>query len=843
MNKLPFWNREEAQNALDLLIQFGQVFEIRILEPKKTDQRWMPKVLTGYFDDKNKAIDVLQSLKLDGAKGIYVTLNSIEPSLLARSCNKFIESQGGDSTADKNIIARRWLLIDCDPQRPAGISASDEEKELSHRCILAVEAFLEEQGWPEPVLADSGNGFHLLYRIDLSADSDLVEKCLEALAYRFSDEQVKIDVSVHNPARILKLYGTLASKGDHCPGINRPHRMSKILRKPDLLEIVSVDLLNNQSKEIETSSISLPQTESRLLKVDKKSMWNQQGIESFIHQYLSHCNPGKAQSYEDGYKWVLATCPFNPAHTNHSAVITYRGDGIIGFRCLHDGCRGHDWKTLQAKFEPSYNSFSNKEQTKHPGDKFDEKDAILVQQYGEPIFYNKSNEPSDINQQFLASKFAQENLILFDPITNTFYAYDHATGLWKPKTESSLITEIGVMLRNVLKKHGAENLLRKRTENLVKQILGFLRGIVEKQNAFDRDKEFIHVGNGILHFEDHFRTLRTFSPDYLSRNRSEIHFDPQATCPRFLNELLRQALTEDDISLLQRYAGQCLLGRNLSQTILLLRGTPGGGKSTLLNVLETIIGIFNVIQLRIEHLSDRFEMASYVGRTLLCGKDVPGNFLNHQAAYTLKALVGNDRLNAEQKNIRHRFEIYGRFNVIITSNSRLHVHLDSDAGAWKRRLLIIDYERPATEKPNPKFAEELIIMEGSGILNWMIEGAISLKHELHSFGKMQLTDLQLKRIDDLLCESDSVRQFVEERVIKSENSSVTVHELTTAYNDFCDERGWQALSVRQFENQLANIMMEIHRVVKRNDIKRNNTTLKGFMHVALCNKSSDGSDA
>ena len=835
MNKLPFWNRKEVQNALDVLIESGQVFEIRILEPKKTEQRWIPKVLAGYFDNKGKAIEALQSLNLESAKGIYVTLNPIEPSLLARSCNKFMESKGSDSTADKNIIARRWLLIDCDPQRPSGISASDEEKELSYQRILGVEAFLEEQGWPEPVLADSGNGFHLLYRIDLPADSDQVEKCLEALAHRFSDNNAKIDVSVHNPARILKLYGTSASKGDHCPDINRPHRMSKILRQPELLEVVPTDLLSNQSRKVEDASTSLPQPEHRLFKANNKSMWNRQGVESFIHQYLSHCNPGKVQIYEDGYKWVLAACPFNPAHTNHSAVITYRGDGIIGFRCLHDGCRGHDWKALRAKFEPSYSSFSGKEQAKQPDNEFDESDAVLVQKYGEPIFYNKNNEPSDVNQQFIAAKFEQENLILFDPITNTFYAYDDATGLWKPKTESSLIKEIGLMLRNVLKKHRAENLLRKRTENLVKQILGFLRGIVEKQNAFEGEKEFIHVGNGVLHFEDHFRTLRTFSPDYLSRNRSEIHFDPQATCPRFLNELLRQALSEDDISLLQRYAGQCLLGRNLSQTILLLRGTPGGGKSTLLNVLETIIGIFNVMQLRIEHLSDRFEMASYVGKTLLCGKDVPGDFLNHKSAYVLKALVGNDRLNAEQKNARHRFEIYGRFNVIITSNSRLHVRLDSDAGAWKRRLLIIDYERPATEKPNPRFAEELIMMEGPGILNWMIEGAIILKQELDpsTLGKIQLTEPQRKRIDDLLCESDSVRQFVQERVIKSENASVTVHELTTAYNDFCDDKGWQALSVRQFENQLANVMMEIHRVVRRNDIKRNNTTLKGFMHVAL----------
>jgi hypothetical protein len=58
----------------------------------------------------------------------------------------------------------------------------------------------------------------------------MVERCLKALDARFTDRVVKIDAEVFNPARIWKLYGTAACKGDHIA--QRPHRLSRILSAP-----------------------------------------------------------------------------------------------------------------------------------------------------------------------------------------------------------------------------------------------------------------------------------------------------------------------------------------------------------------------------------------------------------------------------------------------------------------------------------------------------------------------------------------------------------------------------------------------------------------------------------
>jgi hypothetical protein len=90
--------------------------------------------------------------------------------------------------------------------------------------------YLAAQGWSTPIIADSGNGYHLLYPIDLPNDDasrKLIERTLKALDGLFGDESVDFDVKNFNAARIWKLYGTLARKGDPVP--ERPHRVARML--------------------------------------------------------------------------------------------------------------------------------------------------------------------------------------------------------------------------------------------------------------------------------------------------------------------------------------------------------------------------------------------------------------------------------------------------------------------------------------------------------------------------------------------------------------------------------------------------------------------------------------
>jgi hypothetical protein len=222
---VPKADRVEVERAISLIFRPGHVVEVRI-------PRTRVGVVAGYFDNFSAmAVAICQADTKYGASGVYYTLNVVNPALLGRAYNR-LKEHAEYTTADNNILGRRWLPVDLDPVRPAGVSSSDEEHEAAVARARIIAADMASE-WAWPIIADSGNGAHLLYKVDLPNDQEalsFVSGALAELSRRYSDDSVKVDVTSANAARIWKAYGTVARKGDTIPG--RSHRISRILEVP-----------------------------------------------------------------------------------------------------------------------------------------------------------------------------------------------------------------------------------------------------------------------------------------------------------------------------------------------------------------------------------------------------------------------------------------------------------------------------------------------------------------------------------------------------------------------------------------------------------------------------------
>ena len=229
MNSLPEETGKDAGEILhtiETLFGPSAVVELRAFKGRET--------VSGYYDDHELLAYEAGKLE-DRGYSVYVTLNEVDTALLARAYNRARKVYKEPTTSDNDIVRRRWLPLDFDPARPSGVSATDAEKRTARRRAVEVRGFLRGQGWPEPVVGDSGNGYHLLYRVELPNDREsleLVKGVLEALAFKFSDEVVEVDTSTCNAARVWKLYGTTARKGDNAE--DRPHRRSSLLKVPEV---------------------------------------------------------------------------------------------------------------------------------------------------------------------------------------------------------------------------------------------------------------------------------------------------------------------------------------------------------------------------------------------------------------------------------------------------------------------------------------------------------------------------------------------------------------------------------------------------------------------------------
>ncbi len=180
-------------------------FLLMLWRPDEVRELRIPKhntygnTASGYFDNPEKLADAIP--RWDGKANLYLTLNPVNPALLANR----IVTKTEKTTSDVEVKRRSWLLLDVDPNRPSGISSTDEELASARDVLERVTAFLAEPGWPEPATAMSGNGYYALHRIDLpndEASSQLVPGVLRALAKGFDTKRAHVDTTVGNAARI-----------------------------------------------------------------------------------------------------------------------------------------------------------------------------------------------------------------------------------------------------------------------------------------------------------------------------------------------------------------------------------------------------------------------------------------------------------------------------------------------------------------------------------------------------------------------------------------------------------------------------------------------------------------
>ena len=468
--------------------------------------------------------------------------------------------------------------------------------------------------------------------------------------------------------------------------------------------------------------------------------------------------------------------------------------------------------------------------------------TFLVNKCGAPFQLDQDGQVVRFNQSYFAQRFCLETLVLFELEERRFYLYRDYNGAWQGvpmEIVKKQFKEYYETLCNNVWPGLANQLLPKCTDQFENAIVSNSKAIVGRTKVFKPLKRIIHCANGMLHLDPATMecTLKSFSPDYYSRNAVPVNWEPEAPAPMF--DGILSNLPHYDSSLLLRYFGNILLTGNAAEAILIIHGEGGMSKSTLCETIQFLIGEENFIELRTEHLKERFEIARFAGRILLTGKDVSGDFLSSDGAKSLKKLTGHDSQTGEVKGSMERLPIKGQFAVLITCNERLLVLLEGqkDLSAWKRRLLLIEMPPAAKHKEVIDFyAEKMIASEGPGVLFRIVQGAMAHLVELEKKAEFQLSPEQEARVDALLAESQSIEVFLKESVQKG-GDGVGTEALCAAYSEFCESRGWSALKIDKVKRELPNYMFALFGSQPSKNISRNKTTagVRGYLGVSMKN--------
>ena len=790
-------DQAEIVRALKLILERGQVTELRALDAVTRNDR-RPHTESGYFDDPDKLAEEVTTIT--SAKGIYFTPNAVNPALLARASNRIRPAGKEPTTSDRDIVRRKWLLLDFDATRPAGISASGDEHRAAIELAGHVRTTLSAEGWPEPIAADSGNGAHLMYRIDLPADDGgLIKRVLEALAERFSTEQVAVDTTVHNPARIWKLPGTRAAKGDSTA--DRPHRTARILAAPDKLVIVETALLESLAAQLPAAATAKQQRSGT-------PRGPQFDIDGWIQKYgLDVSGP---EPWQGGRKWVFPNCPWNRDHADRSAYIVQQSSGPIAAGCHHAGCQGKGWHDLRDIVEPGWRNRGHLLSAERRHESNGSSSAAPAEA-ADPT--NSDERTTDLNgaenrteignAKRLAAKHGDS--ILYCRPLGGWLEYDGTH--WATDAERSIEAKAKDITADLWAEASAGVAVRDRestdllkfakassSAKSVSACISLARsepGITVKPAVFDTHPMLLNVQNGTIdlttgELHSHRRA------DYLTKT-CPVAYDPTARCPNLIR-LLTSILEPDVIEFLQRGVGYSMTGMTSEQVLFVLYGTGANGKSTVLNAIQDVLGsdysmkAATGLLMAKRHESHPTELADLFGKRFATSVEVENG--RRLAESTVKELTGSDPVRARYMG-KDFFEFTPSHKLWFAVNHKPVIG-GTDNGIW-RRIRLIPFTVTIAPDQQDKDLPQLLTAERAGILTWAVKGC--LKWQQDGLGEPEAVRAATA---DYRSEMDILGAFLDECCLEQSGAKVRANHAYQVYKRWCADAGERVLTQRAF---------------------------------------------
>lgn len=311
----------------------------------------------------------------------------------------------------------------------------------------------------------------------------------------------------------------------------------------------------------------------------------------------------------------------------------------------------------------------------------------------------------------------------------------------------------------------------KKIENLLKVIK-----ISCQVDDFPVDTDIIHFNNGTYSISEGFSEQKEWT-----MNRLPVSYNPEAPEPKRWIKFLNELLDTEDIPTLQEFMGYCLIPCTKAQTMLLIIGKGGEGKSRIGVVLRHILGE-NMNTGSIKKLEvNRFCPADQEGKLLLLDDDMSIEGL--PSTNVIKTIVtAEGKMDLEKKGQQsYQGLLYVR--LIGLGNGALKALYDRSQGFYRRQLILTTKDKPA-DRVDDKSLSEKLIAETDGIISWCLEGLHRLAENGFEFSVSEKTK---KNKSDVIKDNNNIVEFLNSNgyIAFDPKGTATSKDLYKIYTDFC----------------------------------------------------------
>lgn len=350
----------------------------------------------------------------------------------------------------------------------------------------------------------------------------------------------------------------------------------------------------------------------------------------------------------------------------------------------------------------------------------------------------------------------------------------------------------------------------------------FKKYVIIKHGDFDKDDMLLNTESGYVDLTS--GELKDHDIDKNFSHQTVCEYSDDVDAPLW-NKFLNQIFNNDEelIHYVQKAIGYSFTGSVDEQCLFILNGRGRNGKSVFSNVVSDVAGNYakqmnvqTIVAKKNQSGSANSDIARLEGARIVTSSEL--NEGDRFDESLVKQLTGGDKILARFL-YGSEFEYKPKFKIWMATN-HLPIIRGTDDGIW-RRIKIIPFNIQIPKKKVDKKLEYKLKAEYTGILNWIVQGAIMWQQE-------GLEDPKAVRrvIENYRAEMDPLDAFLEERCTTGQNYSIKARNMYNAYHEWAKESEEYKMSLNKFGREMSKKLLRVKK-------------MDGWYYVGLKLKESD----
>ena len=328
------------------------------------------------------------------------------------------------------------------------------------------------------------------------------------------------------------------------------------------------------------------------------------------------------------------------------------------------------------------------------------------------------------------------------------------------------------------------------------EVLSYLSLLVSKESGIS-DANLIAFKNGVLNIAT--GDFMEFSPEYVITNKIPHNYNPNAQSDLLDSVMMKLACKDRSVyKLLYQAIGYCFYRRNELRKSFFLLGEKRNGKSTFLDMVQTLLGEENVANLDLCEIGHEFKTAELTGRLANIGDDINDEYVSNTAIF--KKVVSGDVITVAKKG-KDPYKLRSFAKFFFSANSLPRLGRGKDSSAVLDRLVIIpfdakfskddaDYDPFIKYKLREESVMEALIAKAVPALRTVL-----VNQEFEHCSKVDENMIEFEKSNNPLI------VFFEE-LDEVDYLNEPIKKVYQKYNSFCLSNNLQAISAIEFQKQI-----------------------------------------